>query len=89
MSLAHLVVEAGVEQNALGRRGLASVDVRHNADIADLHSGRFVGYVPRLALSSRPACVFSGSERRRGSPQPCGGHLHGASQRHRGRWRHP
>ena len=34
--LADLVVDAGVEQDPLGRRGLTGVDVRHDADVADL-----------------------------------------------------
>jgi hypothetical protein len=29
-----LVVDAGVEQDALGRRGLAGVDVRRDTDVA-------------------------------------------------------
>jgi hypothetical protein len=36
VGVADLVVDAGVEQDALGRRGLAGVDVRHDADVADL-----------------------------------------------------
>lgn len=36
MRLAELVVDARVEQDALGRRGLAGIDVRHDADVADL-----------------------------------------------------
>jgi hypothetical protein len=35
VDLTDLVGDAGVEQDALGRRGLASVDVRHDADVAD------------------------------------------------------
>jgi hypothetical protein len=31
-----LVRDARVEQDALGGRGLAGVDVRHDADVADL-----------------------------------------------------
>ena len=34
VDLAHLVGNAGVEEDALGRRGLAGVDVRHDADVA-------------------------------------------------------
>ena len=40
VGLADLVVDARVEQDALGRRGLAGIDVRHDADVADLASGR-------------------------------------------------
>src|SRR2546425_12282846 len=35
MDLAHLVSDAGVVQDALGRRGLAGIDVRHDADVPD------------------------------------------------------
>ena len=35
MDLTELVVDAGVEQDPLGRRGLARVDVRHDPDVAD------------------------------------------------------
>jgi len=34
--LTELVVDARVEQDALGRRRLAGIDVRHDADVADL-----------------------------------------------------
>jgi hypothetical protein len=36
VDLADLVVDAGVEEDALRRRRLAGVDVRHDADVADL-----------------------------------------------------
>ena len=36
VGLAQLVVDARVEQDALGRRRLAGIDVRHDADVADL-----------------------------------------------------
>jgi hypothetical protein len=36
VDLTDLVGDAGVEQDALGGRGLAGVDVRHDADVADL-----------------------------------------------------
>ena len=36
VGLTDLVVDAGVEQDALGDGGLAGIDVGHNADIADL-----------------------------------------------------
>ena len=35
VDFADLVVDAGVEQDALGRRRLAGIDVRHDADVAD------------------------------------------------------
>jgi hypothetical protein len=34
MDLAHLVGNAGVEQDSLSRRGFAGIDVRHDADIS-------------------------------------------------------
>ena len=36
VGLTDLVVDTGVEEDALRHRGLASVDVRHDADVADL-----------------------------------------------------
>jgi hypothetical protein len=36
VDLTDLVVDAGVEEDPLGRRGLARVDVRHDPDVADL-----------------------------------------------------
>jgi hypothetical protein len=36
MDLTDLVVDAGVKQDALGRRGFARVDMRHDPDVADL-----------------------------------------------------
>jgi hypothetical protein len=36
VDLTDLVVDAGVEEDALGRRGLARVDVRHDPDVAGL-----------------------------------------------------
>ncbi len=35
VDLADLVVDARVEEDALGRGGLARIDVRHDADVAD------------------------------------------------------
>jgi hypothetical protein len=35
MDLTDLVVDAGVKQDALGRRRLARVDMRHDPDVAD------------------------------------------------------
>ena len=34
MGLTDLVVDAGVEQDALGRRGLTGIDMSHNSDIS-------------------------------------------------------
>jgi hypothetical protein len=36
VDLADLVVDAGVEQNPLGGRGFARIDMRHDPDVADL-----------------------------------------------------
>jgi hypothetical protein len=36
VDLTDLVVDAGVVEDPLGRRGLARVDVRHDPDVADL-----------------------------------------------------
>ena len=41
MHLAQLVGDAGIEQNALGRRGLAGIDVGHDADIPIALDGCF------------------------------------------------
>jgi hypothetical protein len=35
VDLTDLVVDAGVEQDPLGRRRLAGIDVGHDADVAD------------------------------------------------------
>jgi hypothetical protein len=39
VDLTDLVGDAGVEQDALGRGGLARVDMRHDPDVADLLQG--------------------------------------------------
>jgi hypothetical protein len=39
-----LVVHTGVEQDALGRRGLAGVDVRRDADVAVALDGGLAGH---------------------------------------------
>ena len=36
VGLAHLTVDTGVEENTLGGRRLTSIDVGHDADVADL-----------------------------------------------------
>jgi hypothetical protein len=56
MDLTDLVVDSGVEQDALGRGGFARVDMRHDPDIADL--GELYGglgghcFVPSLIFSA-------------------------------------
>jgi hypothetical protein len=39
MDLADLMRLAGVVEDALGRRGLAGIDVRHDADVAIVRDG--------------------------------------------------
>ena len=41
MGLTDLIVHAGVEQDTLGRRGLARIDVSHNADISGIFKRSF------------------------------------------------
>ncbi len=65
--LADLVGDAGVEQDALGRRGLAGIDVRHDAEVADLREvGEHVlchgGFL--LSKCSMVELVFGGRARR-------------------------
>ena len=43
VDLTDLVGDAGVEQDPLGRRRLAGIDVRHDADVADLGEGGVCG----------------------------------------------
>src|SRR6185437_3605171 len=65
--LADLVVDAGVEENALGRRGFARVDMRHDPDVAGL--GEFGGpshlsclLIQRFGPRRGPGRVFEGGE---------------------------
>ena len=53
MDLADLVVDAGVEEDPLGRGGLARVDVSHDPDVADLGQGGggFGGHGVSLSIS--------------------------------------
>ena len=44
VDLAHLVGAAGVVEDALGRRRLAGIDVRHDADVACLLQGEAAGH---------------------------------------------
>ena len=52
VDLADLVVDAGVVEDALGRRGLARIDVGHDADVARLLERVFAGH-DRLRWASR------------------------------------
>jgi hypothetical protein len=71
-----LVVDAGVEEDPLGRRRLAGVDVRHDPDVAGLGELGRVGHllllfvrvrvrVPGIARASRrPRALVSGCHQR-------------------------
>ena len=48
--LADLVGAAGVEEDALGRGGLARVDVGHDPDVAGLLEGKFACHVSRASF---------------------------------------
>ena len=91
MHFADLVGLAGVIEDALGRRRLAGVDVRHDADIAitversgaghvSSTSKRFAAPPENGAVIGYQRCcntvVTSGSARRRGWLRPCGAYLH-------------
>ena len=61
VDLTDLVVDAGVEEDALGRGGLARVDVGHDPDVADLGQGLGAGcggFSHGDVLST--ICVFGG-----------------------------
>ena len=55
MHLTDLVADTGVVEDALGRRRLAGIDVRHDADVADLGEvGQHVlchGSLPTLSIA--------------------------------------
>ena len=72
VDLADLVGDAGVEEDPLGRGGLAGVDVRHDADVADL--GQVGGDVDGH-LSVIPSGLGGGAAVARWSRQvrTCGG----------------
>ncbi len=52
VDLAHLVGAAGVVEDALGRRRLTGVDVRHDPDVAGLLEGDFAGHLGWFAGGS-------------------------------------
>src|SRR4051794_36562011 len=57
VDLTDLVVDTGVEEDALGRRGLARVDVRHDPDVAGLGElGLVVGHLLLLFVRVRVRC---------------------------------
>ena len=90
--LTDLVADTGVVEDALGRRRLTGIDVRHDADVADLGQvGQHVllchrSLLFRLGVSAviapaapvPPAALTSGSARRRGLPRPSCGCPHAA-----------
>src|SRR5690606_31454820 len=70
MGLADLVVFTGVEQDPLGRGGLAGVDVRHDAEVAIALDGMAAGHC-LYSWGIRVRAVTSGNARRRGWRRPC------------------
>src|SRR5206468_3512832 len=77
MDLTELVVDSGVEQDALGGRRFARVDMRHDPDVSDLgevyagRGGHFFLVLVSLVLVSR--ALTSGSGRRPcWTPPSCG-----------------
>ena len=72
VDLADLVVDAGVEQDPLGRRGLARVDVRHDPDVAGLGEDRVAGHCCFSSLVCRAVLGRSGLRTTSGSARrPC------------------
>src|SRR6476620_4924169 len=74
MHLADLVALAGVIEDALGGRGLAGVDMRHDTEVAVVLDGMLAGHgaVPVIPC----VAVTSDNARRRGWLPPSGAHLH-------------
>src|SRR5258707_11452069 len=77
-------------QDALGRRGLARVDVRHDPDVARVLEFEYPSHGPRCPLFVRPICyclchdvpyflpalIFTNDSARKPCwLQPCGAHL--------------
>ena len=61
VDLADLVADAGVEEDALGGRGLAGIDVGHDADVAGAARGvRCVAWCRHAAVADLPAVVGEG-----------------------------
>src|SRR6201999_2406480 len=76
---ADFVPLAGVIQDALGGRGLAGIDMRHDTEVAVVLYGMNAGH--GLFLKFRCFAVTSDSARRRDWLPPSGARLH-ASSRH-------
>src|ERR671916_209799 len=60
VDLTDLVVDTGVEEDALGRRGLAGVDVRHDPDVAGLGELGLVAGHSSLLFRSGPRAGVQG-----------------------------
>jgi hypothetical protein len=66
MDLAHLVRDAGVEEDPFGGRGLAGINVRTDADVAIPFDGRCSGHLvfgnahagTSNPLRALPSCLF-------------------------------
>src|SRR3954452_4234858 len=73
VDLTDLVVDTGVEEDALGRRGLAGVDVRHDPDVAGLGELGLAGHVPYSSyVSPRAGCPCAGAGDRPALPRAAG-----------------
>ena len=93
--LADLVGDAGIEQDALGRRRLAGIDVRHDADVATTIEGDLAWHCVdstatrwhrRLDYCTGPT---TDSARTPCSPRPCGACPRASSRRRRAGSPHP
>ncbi len=66
VDLADLVGAAGVVEDALGRRGLARVDVGHDPDVAGLLEGKFACHCVVLSLRGEGVAACAANDRARG-----------------------
>src|SRR5712671_6447458 len=97
----NLVGHTGIEQDALGRRGFARVDVRHDPDVAGILEFKHPSRGTCCLLLARPICyclchdvpyflpalIFTNDNGRKPCwLQPCGAHLPSSSLRRRARW---
>jgi hypothetical protein len=60
MHFANLVIDAGVEQDALGRRRLSGIDVRGNANVAIALNRSLAGHFEYLPYLSQTALALTG-----------------------------
>src|SRR5207237_190500 len=81
---ADLVALAGVIEDALGGRGLAGIDMRHDTEVTVVLYGMNAGH--RLFLKIRCFAVTSDSARRRGWLPPSGARLRASSRRFPDYW---